>query len=327
MSFNFAAIPTVALSGVLFVAGALTQRRVQSKAICTVLLLLGTVVALPGLLILLYYTHLCESPAWFYAFRTVPYAEISMCGLGWIVGYCYSLIAPEGTGEKAAWPIALFVLVSLPFIKPILDPINLEALRTSCPDQVCLQTTYSTCGPSSAASILLSLGQDASEQSLAREALTSKGGTELWYLARALRRRGFSTNYVVGNAAPASFPTPAVAGVVLTGGTGHFIGLISRNGDELTLVDPLKGKIHRFRQRTQGKGIIFPVCFFSFVLNPRPADRDFASSSSKWIRSVAALPATELASLCWNPAARFGGQSSVFHSSEMSRIILHILAR
>jgi ABC-type bacteriocin/lantibiotic exporter with double-glycine peptidase domain len=152
------------------------------------------------------------------------------------------VIRPEGTGEKVIWPIALFVVISLPFIKPILDPINLDSLRTSCPDKVCLQTTYSTCGPSSAASILLSLGQDASEQSLAREALTSKGGTELWYLARALKRRGFKTKYVVRSSSPQEFPAPAVAGVVLTGGTGQFIALVSRSGDQITVVDPLKGK-------------------------------------------------------------------------------------
>jgi len=38
------------------------------------------------------------------------------------------------------------------------------------------------------------------------------------------------------------FPAPAIAGVILRGGTGHFIGIVSRNADQLTVVDPLKGK-------------------------------------------------------------------------------------
>lgn len=155
MSFNFAAIPTVALAGLLFVAGVLIQRRVQSRAVGAVLLLLGIVAATPGVIILLDYTHLFGNAAWFYNFRTAPYSEVSIGGLGWLTGYCYSLVDPEGLGEIAIWPIGLLVLVTVPFIKPILDPINLERLRTSCPDQVCMQTTYSTCGPSSAASILL----------------------------------------------------------------------------------------------------------------------------------------------------------------------------
>ena len=242
MSFNFAAIPTVALAGLLFAAGSLVERRVHSRSARMVLLLLGIAAAVPGVTILLDYTHLFGNAAWFYNFRTAPYTEISMCGLGWILGYSYSLIAPEGFGARAVWPAGLLVLVAVPFIKPVLDPIDLNSLRSTCPDSVCMQTTYSTSGPSSAASILLSLGQEASEKCLAREALTSKGGTELWYLARALRRRGFATSYLVRSAAPVVFPAPAVAGVILRGGTGHFIGIVSRSADQLTVVDPLKGK-------------------------------------------------------------------------------------
>jgi hypothetical protein len=243
MSFNHTAIPTLVLAGVLFVAGAAAERKTQSPRLARIiLLLLGIAAAIPGMFVLADYTHVFRSSAWFYEFRTAPYSEISIAGLGFLAGYLYSLIGPEGKGEKAIWPIALFVLVSIPFIKPILDPINVDALRTTCPDNVCLQTTYSTCGPSCAASILLSLGRNASEQSLAREALTSKGGTELWYLARAVRRQGFGTEYAVNSSAPDKFPAPAVAGVVLSGGTGHFIALVSRSGDQITVVDPLKGR-------------------------------------------------------------------------------------
>jgi hypothetical protein len=243
MSFKLAFFSALALAGILFLLGVQVQRRVWSRAAAIIALVLGIAFAIPGLLILGYYTPFFGSPAWFYEFRTVPYSEITICGLGFVAGYFYSLIAPEGTGEKTIVPIALFVLVLIPFIKPILDPIDMGKLRTNCPDQVCLQTTYSTCGPSSAASILLALGQNASERDLAGEALTSKGGTELWYLARALRRRGFSTDYLVVPSAPPLFPAPAVAGVVLTGGTGHFIGIVSRTGSLLTVVDPLKGRM------------------------------------------------------------------------------------
>lgn len=243
MSLNHLAVPTVALAEALFVAGAFAERKTQSRRKSRIaLLLLGVVAAIPGILVLVDYAHLFLSPAWFYEFRTAPYSEMSVAGLGLLGGYLYSLIGPEGKYEKVIWPIALFALVSIPFIKPLLDPINLNALGTSCPDNICMQTTYSTCGPSCAASLLLLLGGEASEQSLAREALTSRGGTELWYLARAFRRRGFTTKYVVNSSAPDKFPAPAVAGVILTGGTGHFIALASRSGDQITVLDPLKGR-------------------------------------------------------------------------------------
>ena len=264
MTFDFAAIPAVVSAGILFAAGAWAQRRVESRICRWLVLSLGIAAAIPGTLILLYYTHLFNTPAWFYAFRTAPYTEVTICGLGWIVGYCCSLIDPQGTGEKAVWPLGLIVLTSIPFIKPILDPIDLNSLRSSCPNNVCMQTTYSTCGPSSAASILLALGQDASEQSLAREALTSKGGTELWHLARALRHRGFATGYSVESSVPTLFPAPAVAGVVLRGGAGHFIALVSRTGGQLTVVDPLKGKFtvsdDELRTRYQFSGVFLLVC-------------------------------------------------------------------
>jgi hypothetical protein len=266
MSFNHTAIPTVVLAEMLFVAGVIAERKAQSRHQARItLLLLGVLAAIPGILVLADYTHVFRSPVWFYEFRTAPYSEISVAGLGFLAGYFYSLIAPEGKGEKLIWPLAVFVLVSIPFIKPILDPINLNALRTSCPDKVCLQTTYSTCGPSSVASILLSLGQEASEQSLAREALTSKGGTELWYLARAVQRRGFSTAYLVNSSTSDQLPAPAVAGVVLTGGTGHFIALVSRSGDQITVVDPLKGRFivsdAQLKQRYHFSGVFLVIRF------------------------------------------------------------------
>ena len=76
MSFNTTAIPTLALAGILFVAGDLTQRKVQSRSAGMVLLLLGVAVAIPGVFILIYYTHLFGNSAWFYEFRTAPYSEI-----------------------------------------------------------------------------------------------------------------------------------------------------------------------------------------------------------------------------------------------------------
>jgi hypothetical protein len=119
MTFNPAAIPTIVLAEILFAAGSFAERKTRSRFVRMAFLVLGAVAAAPGILILVDYAHFFNSPAWFYAFRTAPYTELTVAGLGWIVGYCYSLMGPEGTGEKAVWPIGLFVLTSIPFIKPI----------------------------------------------------------------------------------------------------------------------------------------------------------------------------------------------------------------
>ena len=197
MNLNPAAVPAILLAAPLFWLGMTLQRRTQSRVLRLLVVLIGAVIAVPGFLLVAYYTHLFDSAGWFYAFRMTRFSEISMCGLGWITGFVYSWIDPETLGGKLFWPAALFALVSVPFIKPVLDPIDLDKLQDRCPGGVCLQTTYSTCGPASSASLLQTFGQDASEQQLARESFTSKGGTEIWYLARAFRRRGFRTNFVI----------------------------------------------------------------------------------------------------------------------------------
>jgi len=116
-------------------------------------------------------------------------------------------------------------------------------LRDRCEGEVCMQSAFSTCGPSSAATLLKTLGQTASEKQLAGECLTSRGGTEIWYIARAFQRRGFRTQVLIEPKEALSPPSPAIAGVVMPGGAGHFIAIMSETADEVTIGDPMKGKL------------------------------------------------------------------------------------
>jgi hypothetical protein len=242
MNLNPVAVPAFLLTIPLFWVGMTLQRRTPSRVLRFLFLLVGMVIAVPGFLLVAYYTHLFDSAGWFYAFRTTRYSEIGVCGIGWIAGSFYSWLDPETRGGKLFWPAALFAFVSAPFIKPVLDPIDLDKLQDRCPAGVCLQTTYSTCGPASSASLLQAFGQNASEKQLARECFTSKGGTEIWYLAQAFRKRGFQTNFVLQTPDHISPPSPAIAGVILRGGQGHFIALLNEDARQITVVDPLKGK-------------------------------------------------------------------------------------
>lgn len=105
-----------------------------------------------------------------------------------------------------------------------------------------MQSTPSTCGPASAATLLRAFGQRASERELAEEALTYQGGTENWYLARALRHRGLNVNVRIVTPGD-SFPAPSIAGVVLPGGAGHFVAILDQSPLTITIADPLKGKM------------------------------------------------------------------------------------
>ena len=207
------------------------------------LLLTGMVLAAPGLLFVLYYTHLFDNAAWFYSFRVLPLTEFFPGGIGLLAGVLYSWFDPETMGQRILVPGALLVLVLIPFVKPLLDPIELSRLRERCDGEVCMQSTFSTCGPSSAATLLKAFGQTASEKQLAGECLTSRGGTEIWYIARAFKRRGFPERVLIQQPGSLSLPSPAIAGVVLRGGAGHFIAIINQTADEVTIGDPMKGKL------------------------------------------------------------------------------------
>jgi Peptidase C39 family len=233
---------TVFGAGVLFYVG-MFLGKVVSRGNRIWLLLVGMFLAAPGLIFVLYYTHLFDNAAWFYSFRILRFTEFLPAGLGLLAGVLNSWFEPETLGEQLVIPTVLTVLVLVLFVKPLLDPIELDRLRDRCDGEVCMQSTFSTCGPSSAATLLKFFGEPASERQLARECLTSRGGTEIWYIARAFERRGYRAEVVTRPAENLSPPSPAIAGVVLPGGAGHFIAIMRETPDEVTIGDPMKGKL------------------------------------------------------------------------------------
>jgi len=243
MRLNPAALPVVLIAVLLFCAGSILEKKTAARAGRIGLFLTSVILALPSFLFSLDYTHLFDHAAWFYQLRALPYIELVIAGSGLLAGVVSAWFAPETLGERAAAPVALAVLLAIPFVKPVSNPIELDRLSEKCEGEVCMQTTLSTCGPSSAATILKLLGQPSSEKELARECLTSRGGTEVWYIARAFERRGFHASVQVQSANQLSPPSPAIAGVVLPGGAGHFIAIMSQTPEEVMIGDPMNGKL------------------------------------------------------------------------------------
>jgi ABC-type bacteriocin/lantibiotic exporter with double-glycine peptidase domain len=91
------------------------------------------------------------------------------------------------------------------------------------------------------ATILRSYGVIVTESQLAREAHSYAGGTEAWYLARAVRALGCDARFRFASGFDPEIPFPAVAGVRL-GPDGHFIAILSREGDRFRIGDPLTGR-------------------------------------------------------------------------------------
>jgi hypothetical protein len=262
MSVNPALVPTILLAIVLFFVGTKVQKRYPVLAAA-----IGVMLAVPATLALLYYTHLFDHWRWFYQARSLSFSELSFAGIGFLGGTIFSWQEPETWRERSVLPLFTAVFLFVPFMKSLLDPLDLNRLQDRCNGSVCLQSTFSTCGPASAATILRSYGQNVTERELAIESLTYRGGTEAWYLARALRRRENQAEFIFSSAN--SFPYPAIAGVRLRGGEGHFIAVLNVTDSAVTVVDPLSGEatipLSALRKRYEFTG------FFLKVTPHRPA--------------------------------------------------------
>jgi ABC-type bacteriocin/lantibiotic exporter with double-glycine peptidase domain len=127
-----------------------------------------------------------------------------------------------------------------PVLKPFVRPIPAESLNDRWDAGICLQSTPSTCGAASVATILKHCGLKVSERELAQDAHSYAGGTEAWYLARAVRDRGCSARFCFSSGFDPQIPFPAVAGVQVDS-IGHFIAILSRDGDRFHIGDPLNG--------------------------------------------------------------------------------------
>lgn len=200
--------------------------------------ILAAMLAIPAGYNALYYLHRLPEAAWFYEARSWPGVEA-----------CVIAVGATG-GLWAAWlhrrmlvlPLLATVGVALgPFLKPVLAPVSVASLHDTWTHGVCIQSTLSTCGPASTATVLKALGVPANEAEIARAAHTYRGGTEAWYLARYIRRRGLYTEFVINaDGFYDAVRLPAIVGVTVNG-RGHFIALISRTGDVFEVGDPMVG--------------------------------------------------------------------------------------
>ena len=111
-------------------------------------------------------------------------------------------------------------------------------------NDVCLQSSESSCGPAAAATLLRHFGKTATELEIAQESFTTRRGTENWYLLRSIRRQGLSVDYAVVAPGLENVLLPSIAGVRMNFAqdTGHFITLLARDGERLVVGDPLNGR-------------------------------------------------------------------------------------
>lgn len=194
--------------------------------------------SLPATYNAVYYLHLLPETVWFYEIR----AQIGIEALVIPVGAAGGMLASLLPRRLLVLPLLATVGVTWgPFLKPVLGPLNTATLRDTWTHKVCIQSTLSSCGPASTATVLRALGIEAQESEIIREAHTYVGGTEAWYLARLIRHRDLTARFVMARGGfNEAVRLPAIVGVTLDG-RGHFIALTGRSGELFEVGDPMIG--------------------------------------------------------------------------------------
>jgi len=177
---------------------------------------------------------------WFYEFRAFPGSEFCAAGAGFLAGVLSACIPRKRLYTSTAILTLLGFGMFIPYLKPVMGPISESAFKQKWSQDVCMQSTSSTCGPASVATLFKFYGIDLTEEQIARECFSYIGGTENWYLARAFRKRGFEVHYRIATGLPKDLRLPAIAGVNV--GCGHFIPILSETATTYITGDPLAGR-------------------------------------------------------------------------------------
>lgn len=236
----------------------------------------SAILAIPGASFTAYYAHALPEVNWYYEFRSWRGTESLLIGLG-VAGGLIASILPRKLLLLPLFGTAAFAIA--PILKPFVRPISQKMLSDRWDGSICLQSTPSTCGPASVATILKHFDVNASERELAGEAHSYAGGTEAWYLARAVRDRGCDARFRFSSGFDPEIPFPAVAGVRLDS-TGHFIAILSRVGDRFQIGDPVLG-----REDLSRSELVQRYVFTGFYMTIERGEPDGAVNGSQPVRS------------------------------------------
>jgi hypothetical protein len=236
MHANLLGLAAAVLSLVIF-KGAYDRLRQRSPSVKAAWLGVGLLLSVPAVLSGVYYLHVLPEWEWFYTFRSWAGTEFLAVFLGVAAG-AFAALLPRWLLILPLF--AMMALAAIPYVKPVLAPLKDEAFHNRTQGEYILQSTSATCGPSSVCNALHQLGVSATEYEIARSAHTYAGGTEAWYLARAIRAKGLAPRFFIRETFDPNVGLPAIVGVRLSG-LGHFIAVLKVEDNFATFVDPAWG--------------------------------------------------------------------------------------
>lgn len=243
MSFNWIIIPTLFTSYLMFGLGYVLAGKLKSRQEIIILFSVACLLAIPGILISLYYLHFFDSWCAFYEFRSVRGTELTASGVG-LLGGLIAYLGLKKVRLRCFFVIGVLAVMTLglglPYAKPLLFSVNTKEFNDIWDGVVCRQSTGFSCGAACAATIMRHYGIKMTEREMAEECFTYGGGTENWYIARALREKGVTVCFIT-KMPDTGIPIPCVAGVKI-GKIGHFITILEDLGDSYRTGDPLDGE-------------------------------------------------------------------------------------
>ncbi|MFZ5987024.1 MAG: cysteine peptidase family C39 domain-containing protein [Bacillota bacterium] len=261
MFFNYNLFISLVLGTLLFYSGYTLSGIIKSMTLRFVLILLLFALSLPGMSFIAYYLHLIEEPIWYVEFRSVNNVEILVSAFGLLLGFIAFSNKRVSKADPKSLNIFLFIvcifLIFIPYSKPILFPVSKSIeLKNYWKDDVCLQSSGSTCGPSSLATIFAFYGISKTEREIAMASYSSSRGTENWYMIRYARKNGLDVK-CMNNIALSDVQVPSIIGINL-GSIGHFVTVLGKEDGSYIVGDPLLGRIilteDEFKKRYVFKG-------------------------------------------------------------------------
>ena len=213
-----------------------------------------SLIALPSLLFPLGYLNFFGESPLYCSFRAINRSEILTSLIAPLFGYItylrprsvireYGFSAMTKRLRPFAFPFCL-LFITFCFVKPIIRPLdkNIDFLEI-WENDVMMQSSASTCGPSSLATVMYSIDSYRdSEEDIARGAYTCRTGADNWYLARYSIALGYKAKFSVCRDIT-EVPVPSIAGVRING-AGHFIAILSVENNIVEIGDPLRGKLY-----------------------------------------------------------------------------------
>lgn len=194
-------------------------------------------ISLPAIFIDSYYFHVFDNSVLYIQFRSINNFEILNCLIWFSIWYlAWVTIKENKILRYLIYIIFIWILLIIPYVKPIIMPI--ETSKNDWLNNVCIQSTPSTCWPCALATIFKYYWINSSEWEIAKNTFSSKTSTEIWYLIRYINNNWLKAK-IIQESNINKIPYPSILWTTLNTWEWHFITLLWKKNQKIIIWDSL----------------------------------------------------------------------------------------